>query len=50
MNDTQPQGGSIPLEALVVRAIAIAIVFAFAVAVTLTLVAAIADPFHLFGA
>ncbi|MGW6755546.1 hypothetical protein [Streptomyces sp. NPDC055006] len=44
MNDTQPQGGSIPLEAIVVRAIAIAI------AVTIALVAAIADPSHLSGA
>ncbi|MFE2736194.1 hypothetical protein [Streptomyces sp. NPDC059349] len=44
MNDTQPQGGSIPLEVIVVWAIA------FAVAVTIALVAAIADPFHLSGA
>ncbi|MFB7749949.1 hypothetical protein ACFC18_10285 [Streptomyces sp. NPDC056121] len=44
MNDQQPQGGSVPFEALVVRAIVIAI------AVTLTLVAATVDPFHLLGA
>ncbi|MFE4687273.1 hypothetical protein ACFRNJ_41950 [Streptomyces sp. NPDC056721] len=44
MNDTQPQGGSIPLEVIVVWALA------FAIAVTLTIVAAIADPFHLSGA
>ncbi|WP_262985480.1 hypothetical protein [Streptomyces antnestii] len=44
MNDKQPQGGSIPLEFIVVWAIVIAI------AVTITIVVTIADPFHLSGA
>jgi hypothetical protein len=44
VDDQQPQGGSVPLEFIVVWASVIAI------AVTLTIVVAIVDPFHLSGA